>query len=436
MHSLQKQFHDFLEKEELLNADDQMLLAVSGGLDSMVLADVFFKSNFKFSVAHCNFGLRDAESDGDELLVKNWCKENKVTFHRKKIELGAGSIQLNARNTRYEWFNELCEAHGYSKLATAHHLNDSIETLLLNLTRGTGLKGVVGIKPKSDKTIRPLLFATKDELKTYALASSLEWREDSSNNKADYDRNAIRLGVIPKLEELNPSLISTFSDTSERLRLTVEILEREVEAIKGNYLRADKSRFELDVSWISNKSDLLILSEILSEFGFNYATVKEIHSALGRAGRMFLSSSFQLSVDRTSIFIQSISAKPKTELIIDGEGEYSLGERRLVLSGIEKSAVNFSRQSSVVYFDADKINFPLEIRAWQQGDRFRPLGMKGSKNVSDFLIDKKVPLALKDEVLVLISGDEIAWLMGHQISEKFKITDETNRILRVELVAS
>ena len=434
MHSLQKQVHDFIRKEELLTEDDHTLLAVSGGLDSMVLAHLFLRADLKFSIAHCNFGLRGAESDGDEALVKSWCSENGITLHQKRFELGVGSTQLNARNARYEWFEELCDTHAYSKLGTAHHLNDSLETLLLNLTRGTGPRGMVGIRPKADKTIRPLLFATKSELEAYAKEVSVEWREDASNSAADYDRNRVRLEVIPKLEELNPSLITTFSDTSERLRMGVEILRDEVDRIKKEHLKNNRDLFELDVRWISKSSDLLLLSEILSEFGFNYPTCKEIHTALGHAGKVFYAPSYELSVDRSSVFIKPITSEFRIELVVDGYGGFSFAKGQLSISNVERGSVDFKESSSVIYVDEDKVTFPLTIRNWQQGDKFQPLGMLGSKKVSDFLIDKKVPVALKNDTLVLVYGDEIVWLVEHQISEKFKISEDTERVLRMELV--
>lgn len=433
MHSLQKQFHDFISNKDLLTEEDCTLVAVSGGLDSMVLADLFLKANLSFAVAHCNFDLRGDESDGDEVLVKRWCEGNGVSLHRKRFELGKGSIQLNARNARYEWFDALCDENKYQKLATAHHLNDSLETTLINLSRGTGIKGIAGIKPRSETTIRPLLFARKSQLEAYAKETSLEWREDSSNSKSDYDRNIIRLHVIPKLEELNPSLTSTFSATSERLALAAQVVSEKVKAIKKQFLSKSGKHLELDVSWTEGNSDLLILSEILSEFGFNYTTCKEVYGALGKPGKVFSSTGFELSIDRKSIFITPVSDASSEGLIIDGYGDFKQERGVLSVKSIEKNAVNFEGPSSTSYLDEDKITFPLTLRSWRQGDKFQPLGMKGSKKVSDYLIDMKVPLAIKNDVLVLLSGDEIVWLVDYQISDKFKISSETESVLRLSL---
>ncbi len=429
MHSLQKQFHDFIKKKVLLNKEDYVLLAISGGLDSMVMADLFLKAEWKFSVAHCNFNLRGNESNGDELFVKTWANENGVEFFVKQFDLGKGSVQLKAREARYKWFEELSNEHGFNKIVTAHHLNDSLETSLINFTRGSGVTGLSGIDAENGKIVRPLLFATKEQLKDYAGTCALEWREDSSNSKTDYDRNHLRLEVIPKLEELNPSLIQTFENTSERLQLASELIKSKVEEIKGNHLIEGENTSELKLNWVKSEIDLLILSEILSEYGFGYSTSKQIYNAIGKSGKQFYSNQLVLSIDRNSLFIKSDETQ-SDDLQIVGEGDYDFNGSRLTISIIDPDEVNFSEGSFTAYFDADLINFPLNLRVWQDGDRFRPLGMKGTKKVSDYLIDKKVPVALKDEVLVLSSNEKIVWLVGYQISEEFKITEKTDRVLK------
>jgi len=436
MHSLQKQFHEFVKAEELLREDDHVLLAVSGGLDSMVMADLFAKSSWSFSIAHCNFNLRGTESDGDEAFVKDWANANEVKIYTERFDLGEGSTQLNARNARYQWFEELVATKGYSKIATAHHLNDSLETLLINLSRGTGIKGIAGIKAKSGNVIRPLLFASKDQLKKYAADHSLKWREDSSNEKTDYDRNLLRHVVIPELEKLNPSMVETFRNTAERLGLANEIVQRNVDEIKKKSLVTRGSMTELKLEWLQAQTDFLLLSEILGEFGFNYVTTKEIFKAIGKSGKQFYAGNVELTMDRKSLFIKEAQDELDAENVIDAVGGFQFGEKKLKLSIVGRAEVELSdATSNKVYLNADLLSFPLKIRKWRDGDRFTPLGLDGTKKVSDYLIDAKTPLVKKNGVMVLLSEDEIVWLVNHQISELFKITDQTKKILTISLTS-
>lgn len=436
MHSLQKQFHEFVLTQELIRDGDHVLLAVSGGVDSMVMAELFLNDRWNFSIAHCNFNLRGQESDGDQLFVEEWARNNQIKIHSKQFDLGEGSVQLNARNARYNWFNELLKSEGYSCVATAHHLNDSLETALLNLVRGTGTKGVSGIKAKSDSIIRPLMFATREQLLNYAQDQKIKWREDSSNAKTDYDRNLLRSEVLPVLEKLNPSLAETFKNTSERLQLSTEFIQEKVEEVKAKYQVEKGSMIELKLDWVAKKTDLLILSEVLSDFGFNYVTCKEIFEAIGKSGKRFTSMDWELSMDRNSLFIKSNELKEESEQLVSSAGEYNYDWGTLAISTCSQEDVDFGGNGSVSFVDSDSLEFPLKVRKWNEGDRFQPLGMNGSKKISDYLIDNKIPLAVKNQVRVLLSRDEIVWVIGHQISDLFKITDQTQKVLRLAINAS
>ncbi len=431
MYSLQKQFHDFIKQHDLLRKGENVLVAVSGGLDSIVLADLFLKSEWHVAVAHCNYGLRGKESDEDESFVKKWAKKNRTEVYTRKFNLGEGSAQLNARYARYDWFNELCVENGYEKISTAHHLNDSLETILINLTRGTGIKGVAGIQPLSGNVIRPLLSVSKNQLKGFALENGLHWREDSSNLKTDYDRNMLRLEVIPKLQELHPSLVETFRNTIERLRMSNDIIQREVDQIRETQQVTKSEYVELKLGWIERASHLVILSEILSGYGLNYATSKKIFESMGKPGKVFFSKAYEISMGRKSLFIRSNEVRRSAEIEIKKTGIFSYEEKTLELDVVEREEVTFERSTEIGYFDFDKMVFPIKIRRWKEGDRFKPLGLNGSKKISDYLIDKKVPVALKENISVLISEGEIAWLIGHQISDGFKITDKTKSILKI-----
>lgn len=429
MHPLQKQFHDEIIEKQLFRKEQKVLLAVSGGVDSMVLAHLLLMGKYSFGIAHCNFGLRGNESDGDEQLVRLWAKKNGITCHIKQFKL-EGSIQLAARNARYEWFYELMKEHQYELVATAHHLNDSLETSLLNLSRGTGIKGLAGISSISGKVVRPLLFATKNELIAYAKEQDILWREDASNEKTDYGRNLIRHEVVPALKKLNPSLDETFKNTVERLQLTNKLLERQVDEVKSRHLKKEDKLWKLEVSWVQDQADLLVLSEIVSEFGFNYVIAKEIYSALTKSGKTFHSERHKLTIDRACVFITKKSEEVSEELLIHDEGYFDIGAISMRVSKEDKSNVVFG-EKHCVYLDASKITFPLTIRNWKEGDRFKPLGMSGSKKVSDYLIDNKVPLAVKGSIKVVISNGSIVWLVGHQISEDFKISSETESALKL-----
>ncbi|WP_425392458.1 tRNA lysidine(34) synthetase TilS [Ekhidna sp.] len=428
MHSLQKQFHDFILSKQLVKKGEKLLLAVSGGVDSMVLADLFVKDGFEVALAHCNFGLRGEESDGDEAFVMEWADKRGINCFVKSFDL-EGSIQLEARNARYQWFNELLIEHGLDKIATAHHLNDSLETVLINLSRGTGLKGLTGVPLINEKIIRPLSFASKNDIYKYAMDVGLEWREDSSNKKDDYDRNQIRHHVVPELEKVNPSLLKSFISTQERLSHANKIITNRVAEIKQRFIQDDRGGVRIDLTWISDPSDELILAEILAEFGLNYQTAKEVFEARGKSGKSFSSGEWFLTMDRSELFIDK-GQNDTVELEISGLGSFDFGNASIELQLVKKDDVVFESEN-VAYLDYDKLRFPLSLRNWNEGDRFQPLGMNGKKKVSDFLIDIKIPLAKKHEVFVMESKGEICWVVGYRISDSFKVTNDSTSILKV-----
>ena len=396
----------------------------------MVMARLFLDEGIPVSLAHCNFGLRGDESDADEAFVMKWADNHHINCFVKAFDLGSGSIQLKARNARYEWFSELLLEYNFNKIATAHHLNDSLETVLINLSRGTGIRGLTGISMHNDKVVRPLLFASKEALHTYAMDLGVEWREDSSNQKTDYDRNLIRHEVTPVLMKLNPSLFQTFSLTSERVNHANAIVNLKVEEIVNQYLHQEKDGWKLDLDWISNGSDELVLAEVLSSFGVNYVTAKEIFEARGKSGKSFPVENWLITMDRSTIYFDPNDDLDFDELVIDSEGEYKVGERIFEISKIDKADVQFNSEYEG-FFDLKSLKFPIRIRPWREGDRFQPIGMKGNKKVSAFLIDEKIPVSKKKEILILESNGEIAWVVGHRIANPFKITGQTKQVLSV-----
>ncbi len=435
MQSLQKQFHDFILTNDLVKKDEKVLLAVSGGLDSMVMANLFLEENIPFAIAHCNFGLRGEESDGDEAFVMDWADKYNISCHVKAFEIGGGSIQLEARNARYQWFGELLSENRYDKVATAHHLNDSLETVLINLARGTGVKGMAGISVKNGDVIRPLLFAEREKIYNYAMQHDLEWREDSSNTKTDYDRNLIRHNVVPELLKLNPSLLKSIELTTERLAFASQIIAQKVDKIKDQYLADEKGGFNLDLNWLKKPSDELVLAEILASFGVNYVTAKEIFEARGKSGKSFPTEDWLITMDRNALFINRDGPVIIKETRIESPGVYDLEVGRVIVEMISKEEVVFGA-SNVAHFDASRLKFPLLIRSWKKGDKFQPLGMRGEKKVSDYLIDEKVPLAAKKSVMILETDQRIAWLIGLRMSEMFKIQDDSAEIVKVTFIGA
>ncbi|WP_370089759.1 tRNA lysidine(34) synthetase TilS [Ekhidna sp.] len=432
MHSLQKQFHDYIHSNDLVRKGEKILLAVSGGLDSMVMANLFMGEKINVSIAHCNYQLRGEESDGDEAFVMKWADQRGINCFVKSFELGDGSIQLEARNARYQWFGELIAEHKLDRIATAHHLNDSLETVLINLSRGTGIKGVSGISGKNDNVIRPLLFASKEELHSYAMDLGLEWREDSSNSKTDYDRNLIRHEVIPELKKLNPSLLRTFVSTAERLSYASQIVQRRLAEIEAQYLKKNGNGWKIELDWISDPSDELILAEMLASFGVNYATAKEVFEARGKSGKSFPVGEWFITMDRSTLFIDPDKSVSNDELMIDKEGTYNFGDSTIEISRIGKGDIQFTSNDEA-YFDLSKLNFPLCIRGWKEGDRIQPLGMNGTKKVSDILIDEKVSVSQKRKVLVVESSGIISWVVGYRVSDQFKITEKTTEVLKISV---
>ena len=431
MHPLQKQFQDYVSQHQLFGVKEKVLIAVSGGVDSIVLGQLMLKSEYSFAIAHCNFGLRGKESDEDEAFVKEWAQKNQIKFHAKKIDLDSASIQLAARNARYKWFKELAEEFGYQKIATGHHLNDSMETLFINLVRGTGLKGLTGIAIHNDKIVRPLLFSSKDEILDYAKEERLNWREDSSNGSLVYDRNVIRHNVMVDLLDLNPSLLETFKNTLERIQYSNSIFQQHISRIKQTYLQeGEANRSELKLNWITSNDDVIVLSEILSEYGFNYVTSKEIFESIGQPGKQFLSAGYEITMDRESLFLTKKNSSVLEATLIENVGSFKIGNRQIDVSfEMNPEIIN---DQKVALLDASVLPMPFTIRKWEHGDKFKPLGLNGAKKVSDFLVDQKVPVAMKDEVLVLESSEnKIAWLVGYRIAEDFKVGPNTNEVLKI-----
>lgn len=441
---MQNQFKEFVKNQNLFDPEQQVLLAVSGGIDSTVMMHLFKQAGFKFGVAHMNFGLRGEESDADADFVGEFCEGLGVAFFTKKVDTityaahHGLSTQMAARELRYIWFEELLEDEGFSKIATAHHLNDSLETVLLNLSKGTGVAGLAGIPMNNGAIIRPLLFATRSQIEAYAQVQQLSWREDISNQKRTYQRNYLRHEIIPRLREINPNLEQTFLNTSERVQDANIILQEQIERLKSKALRHYPTHTEIIINALAQTSTpVFYLDALLKAFGFAYAQVKQIwethHTA---SGKIFYSSEYMLNKDRDAFLITSKLEENEPEYLIEEQQMHcDTKVFRLSMSAIANHEdFILPKHRNNLALDLDKISFPLVLRTWQQGDYFYPLGMKGKKKISDFLIDNKVPRILKEKIWVLCQKKEILAVIGYRPDDRYKITPDTKNVFLIEKI--
>lgn len=453
-------FLTYINEQKLFEPTDKILLTVSGGKDSMTMLNLFCEAKYtNFAVAHCNFQLRGEDSNQDQKFIENLCQEKEIAFYTNTFETkkfakkNKISIEMAARKLRYEWFEALRTTLDFKYIATAHHLNDSIETVLLNLTKGTGITGLRGILAKKEHIIRPLLFVSRQEIDVYVSEKKIVWREDSSNASNDYQRNLIRNQVVPLLKKINPNFDETFGRNLERFQALEEDFRKNLSHFKTTVMREENGFFYLKISNIKYwQSANYFLEELLKDFGFNYFQSKEIFQSLdGISGKMFHSATHTLLKDREELVLSKTPLQPfpnweelKSNQVfhenllnkifpikIVSEDSYLL----FSILDISELDTNFRKNSTILYVDFDKISFPLTFRTWQEGDWFIPFGMKGKKKISDFLIDKKIPLNLKKNILLLTSNNNIIWVVNHRADDRYKITDATKKVLKVEIIS-
>ncbi len=438
-----ERFIKYIESNQLFSPNDTLLVGVSGGIDSVVLIDLLNRAGMAFAVAHCNFQLRGAESDRDERFVRELSESYGIlcfckNFDTKEYANENGiSIEMAARDLRYDWFEEVRKAHHFDWIVVAHHRDDQIETFFLNLARGTGISGLTGMKVVNGKVVRPLLFGSRKEIENYAAAHKLQFREDSSNALTDFQRNKIRKMVVPLMEELNPSFRESMDETIGHLRETSAIYFQAVERVKELAVRIKPNgETEILLAELRLLNPLsTYLFELLRPFHFNGEVVEEMVKALdGQTGKQFFSPSHRAVLDREVIIISILS---------DGaSARYYLEE---TLSGIDvpvKLSISTQKRTSsfklytsprIASLDMDLLQFPLILRKWQKGDYFQPLGMQGMKKLSDFFVDEKFSLPQKEECWILANGEEIVWIVGVRVDDRYKITPETKNILVLKL---
>lgn len=439
-------FKSFIKEALYLHQHDNYALAVSGGIDSVVMTDLFARSGYNFQILHCNFKLRGEESDNDEKFVRKLAQKYGLnctvkTFDTQQYAERQGiSVQMAARNQRYEWFNKLLQDDFCKEIATAHHKNDVLETMVFNLAKGTGLSGMHGIRHRQGQIIRPMLFTDKQEIKKYAQKHQLQWREDSSNAEDKYRRNLIRHEIIPVLEQINPSLFNTLEKTLERFIGAEALVQASCQQVKEKCLiRKGQDAFLQTDKIISLPGLNVILHEILQEYGFNYHQSSEIAKILKEkpkelyVGKLFDSETHRVNLDRQDMLISPLPQKSQKVASVISEKEHvkKLDQFNFNMRVLDANRYDIMPLANVAALDHEKLRFPLKLRKWKQGDAFYPLGMNCKKKLSDFMVDTKVPLNLKDRVFVLTSGEDIVWVVGHRIDNRYRITNNTKQVYEV-----
>ena len=436
-------FQRYIDENNLVTHDDRILLTVSGGVDSMVMLSLFVRCGYAVGVAHCNFQLRGAESDEDELLVRDEAARYGVPWYNRRFETAAEmertgeSMEMAARRLRYAWFDELSHAEGYTAVAIAHHADDSIETFFINLLRGTGLRGLTGISIQVGKVVRPLLFASRREILEYAAANHIPYREDSSNRSTKYLRNKIRLGLIPRIREINPKFTSLMCRNLARLTDAQLFINHGIERIRETAVTSSEGidTIHLDRIDPAFPQEFVIYELLNSAYGFKGDVIDALCRALGQgaSGRRFYARDHVAVTDRGRILVAPIAPDDECLTTVEkGAPRSYCGNAVLYYEYCDIDTIkNFGVPEQIAQVDADRLQFPLTLRRWREGDWFIPFGMTGRKKVSDFLIDAKVSLPEKQRQFVLLSGDEIVWLVGRRIDDRYRLTSETENVLRI-----
>jgi tRNA(Ile)-lysidine synthase len=437
-----EEFSNFIEKNNLFSPSDNILLTVSGGIDSMVMAHLFLSISANIGIAHCNFCLRGPESDEDEAFVKSLASAHKIPFFSERFDtIGFASekgisIQMAARELRYKWFEEIRLKNNFSYISVAHNLNDNVETFLINLTRGSGIAGLTGMKPKHKNLIRPLLFASRKSIIDYSNLNKIEYREDRSNSETKYTRNKIRHVIIPQFREINPSFETTIIETAERLNEINEIISGHISEIRNKVSAPNGNSISFRINMLQGLSPkYTLLFELFRPYGVSKGQLDNLINLInGKTGGQLLTADYRLIKNRKELVVSRIEADSENYFEISGVEDfvkfpdYNSAE-------INKIGTGFliPEYSNIACLDADKISFPMIIRKWKHGDSFYPLGMKQKKKLSDYFVDNKYSVFDKERCWILESDGKIAWIINDRIDNRFRITHSTKEALIIKV---
>jgi tRNA(Ile)-lysidine synthase len=425
-----KQFESNIHKNDLFRKEDRLLLAFSGGVDSVVLAHLLQTAGYTFELAHCNFQLRGAEANEDTTFCKNMAESMGKTLHIRHFDTKAyaaehkRSIQMAARELRYTWFKEFIDSSGITYILTAHHANDTVETLLVNLVRGTGIKGLQGIPEKQHHTVRPLLFATKAEIMAYAEKNKLQYREDSSNGEVKYKRNFIRHEIVPGLKSLNPALEETIRSSVQFFKQSADIVQEFANLKFGQICKVQRDQLFMDIRLLLREPQKeTLLFEWLYNKGFKTSQIQQLTEVLTSSkntGKQFSSASHQLVVDRQFVIVKAVE-KEQTGSEFTIRSVSDTAHLPIPLSFHEVDTAVFSENKKDITIPYTENLFPLKLRKWKEGDKFRPFGMKGVKKLSDYFKDQKLSLFEKQTVWILANKEHIVWVIGYRMDERCRV---------------
>jgi tRNA(Ile)-lysidine synthase len=429
---------DYIHQHKLLNEHDRLLLGVSGGVDSMVLLHLFQQLPYSIAVAHVNFGLRGVESDEDEEFVVEYCQKHNIKAFTYNVDTLAYvnsskvSIQMAARTLRYNWFEKLKIEHQFKHLLTAHHSDDSVETIFINILRGTGISGLKGIT-SNENAIRPLLSFTRAEIIDYANSVNLVWREDSSNAKEDYLRNKLRHSILPMFDSINDTWRQKLVQLSDDISVSENVLT--------DYYNQHLPKFYSDARiQLAKLNDLdfseWMLRRLLISLGFTHQTISDIILNLEiQKGKMYESSTFILQKEEDAF---RVIAKDENQIeeysavIIEEQNQIEFSNSIFDMGNILVSEFNGKYREKESFLDYNKLDFPLLIRKWQAGDWFVPFGMKGRKKLSDYFVDEKFTIQEKENTFVIVSGEDIVCILGHRIDDRYSVNKNTTIIYHIK----
>jgi len=439
----EEKIEKFIDEQQLLVKQETVLVAVSGGVDSVALLHFLVENGYRCAVAHCNFHLRGESSDLDTEFVKKLTKNYNIPlyinhFDTLKIAKQNGeSIEMVARNLRYAWFDELLQNNDFQAVTTAHHQNDNAETILLNLIRGTGIRGLAGIQQQRGKIVRPLLCVTRLEIENYAQKKSLHWREDLTNSETKFKRNQIRHKILPEIEKQNPVFIQNIAKFSDNIYDTISLYNYAVENFTKKILIKKNGIFEIDIKLLLNcPAPKTILFEILQKFDFKTEMVEEIFKNINfQSGKKFFSKKYIIIKDREKLLISENKIIDNQQFTIKDGIKHIKKPLKISFEVVDRKEIKLLKVSkNIALFDYEKIKFPLTLRTWQVGDYFKPFGLKGKQKISDFFINQHFSLLDKQNVWLLISDKKIMWLVNYRTDERFKVTKTTKKILVVKVL--